>query len=113
MDPVELDRSTRITNFGPFGKKLDVFGVPEPKLGKRTPEEVRELKRAIGLIARVFSKTYDLGVYPSPQGGWCCSIDDEHLEIVEEYLTGKRDSLDALPPHALKPKKMYYMKSAT
>jgi len=108
MGPVDLDNSARFASLGPFGKKLDIFGTPEQKPGKRTPEEVRELKRVIGLIARVFSKTYDLGVYPSPQGGWCCSIDDEHLEIINEYLTGKLDSLDALPPDALKPKKMYY-----
>lgn len=91
-----------------FGKKLDVFGVPEDRPIKRTAGEVAELKRKIGLIARVFSKTYDLGVYPSPQGGWCCSIDEKHMEEIERYLHGEVQSLDALPVDALKPKKIYY-----
>lgn len=95
-------------SFDIFGKKLDVFGVPEERPVKRSAGEVAELKRKIGLIARVFSKTYDLGVYPSPQGGWCCSIDEQHMEEIDRYLHGEVQTLDALPTDALKPKKIFY-----
>lgn len=95
-------------SFDIFGKKLDVFGVPEERPPKRNTGEVAELKRKIGLIARVFSKTYDLGVYPSPQGGWCCSIDERHMEEIDRYLRSEVQTLDALPADALKPKKIYY-----
>lgn len=90
------------------GTALDLSSVVREGKSQRSASEVRALEQKIGLIARVFSRNYNLDVFPSPTGGWACGIDPKVAEDIEAYLTGKRESLDDLPAETFRPKQIYY-----
>lgn len=75
---------------------------------QRTPEEQRQLERKIALIARVFSKNYEMRVLPAPAGGWACGVAGEAERAAHEYLFGDRKTLDDLKPEVFKPSRIYY-----
>lgn len=87
---------------------LDLSGVVLEGKRQRTAAETRALEQKIGLIARVFSRNYDLDVLPSPVGGWSCGIDPKITDTIEAYLTGQRATLDDLPAESFRPKQILY-----
>jgi len=75
----------------------------------RTPEEVLRLREKITLIARVFSRQYDLNVLPSEKG-WSCGMGEQANEVIEDYLTGKLENLDGVDPEVFQPTNILYDK---
>lgn len=86
----------------------EVFGVELEGKSKRSPEELRALKDRIGLIARVFSRNYDMKVLPSPTGGWSCGINAKSAQQVDRYVRGEVPSLDNLPAESFRPTDLFY-----
>ncbi len=87
---------------------LDIFNVKLPEKTIRTPEQAFELRRTIALLARVFSKNYQMEVLPAPGGGWACGVAPEIIPDVEAYITGEKPSLDHIDPSKFKPTQIFY-----
>jgi hypothetical protein len=86
----------------------EVFGAKIGDKVNRSPAEIQEIKEKIGLIARVFSRNYDLTVVPSPMGGWACSLNPRAVEGIEKYLRGEITSMDEIPDEEFRPKQILY-----
>ena len=110
--PDQNVRATTAIETRAYAKRpLDVFNITEKEpMKKRSPEEVEELKRKIGLIARVFSRNYAMDVYPSPDGGWSCGFagGDEIMEEVEKFMAGEVPNLDHVAQEKWQPKRIHY-----
>ena len=89
------------------GKAEAVPALEAASLGQRSQQEQKTLLEKISLVARVFSSSYDLDVIPSG-GGWACTVSNETLGAVNDYLQGKRQRLDDLPPEAFRAKTLLY-----
>lgn len=71
----------------------------------RTPQQAREMMKEVSWLCKVFSGQYDVKVLALPgEGVWTCGIEHKHAEVVNRYMRGEIQSLDDLPPEALKPK---------
>lgn len=69
----------------------------------------REKRRMIVHFGKMFARRYDLKVIPSGQKGlWACSTDPAYMSDIQDYVFGKRDTLDDLPPAAFEPKQILY-----
>lgn len=83
------------------------MNTPEtPRAALRSEQEVHDLKQRIAFLARVFSRSYDMQVLPGD--GWKCSLPPESAEALEEYILGKRESLDDLPADTFRPTHIFY-----
>lgn len=87
---------------------LDLIENYLPKRAERSQRQMIDLEKRMALVARVFSKNYELDVIPSPAGGWACGIDPKLIEEVGEYIIGKRADIDSLPKQAFEPKQILY-----
>lgn len=80
---------------------------------QREEISLREKKRMIVHLARVFSRNYGLKVMPSGKKGlWACGIDKKVEPEVMKYVQGQRETLDDLPAEAFEPKRILYDESA-
>jgi hypothetical protein len=87
---------------------LDLGSFAPEKREERSTSAIRSLGQKIALIARVFSRNYDLDVLPSPDGGWRCAIDPKAAAAIEQFIDGKKGSLKDMPAELFRPKQIFY-----
>lgn len=87
---------------------------PTQETGKKNPEINRiERHRLIAHLGRVFARNYDLQVLPSGQRGvWSCGLDPNITPAITQYIEGKRETLDDLPPESFVPRQIFYDEQA-
>jgi len=77
---------------------------------KRTIEQQREMARKISLIARIFSRQYDMDVLPSNM--WGCGLDEKTNEVAARYCQGEIADIDGLDAKLFKPRVITYDRSS-
>lgn len=78
------------------------------KFPERDEAERRRLLEKVVLIARVFSKNYQMDVIPSPMGGWACTIDEETIAKVDKFLRGERATINDIPQEEFRAETILY-----
>lgn len=77
--------------------------IPEDAI--RSPAEVRKMMKEVSWLSKVFSGKHNVKVVALPgEGAWTCGIDHKYAKQIDEYMSGKVESIDDLPPEALVPK---------
>lgn len=71
----------------------------------RSSEEVRVMMKEVSWLSKVFSGKHNVKVVALPgEGAWTCGIDHKYAKKIDEYMSGKIENIDDLPPEALVPK---------
>ncbi len=109
IDARELEKGLSLYDQVPLPAKKP-FELDQP----RTEGEIAALRQKIVTIAQVFSTNARIRVLPTltDDEPWSCSLGEDALRYLEEYVGRERTTLEDLPAEVFQPKTIYYTRNS-